>query len=1518
VDGEGRVETFGKYELLSLLATGGMAQIFLARELHSGRPGQLVVKRLLPQFTENEDFVTMFLNEARIAARLRHPNVVRVFDLGAEGSSYFIAMEHVHGRDLHQVHRQARRAGTPFPAELACRVIIDACAGLDHAHKQADADGRPLGIVHRDVSPQNLLLAFDGSVKVVDFGIAKAADQVGLTRSGIIKGKCAYMSPEQALGEPLDHRSDVFALGVVLHELLTGERLFKRATDAHTLMALVDCQVPPPSKVNAAAPRALDALVLSALGRQRADRYGDAHEFSRALEAWLAHQQRPSTHGALATFLAGLFPEATSAPAETDPPPATAAPVPPELVAPAPETEPPTLELDSPYLSSRPGLLEPGTMVDDRFRVEAHLATGGMGEVYRAEHVHLKRPVALKLIRRAFAHDASSWARFRREAELVSKLESAHVVRVFDFGRTSDGQLYLAMEYVDGTTLDVLVREGPLPPEQVTGMLLQVCEGLAEAHALGVIHRDLKPGNLVLGRRRDGTPVVKILDFGIARGPSSDGGQRLTRLGSSIGTPAYMAPEQARAEAVDHRTDVYALGCVAYELLTGQPPFRAASPSALVLMHLNNKPAPLEQLRPALAARPALCAAVLRALEKTPADRFSSVGELARALSSTEAPTSPAPVADWPPAEPPPARPSAPQPPAATPEPLAPPTGELPFVAGRRPETGAGTQAVFAFVEVVGVAPSQGRELLRHALPAVAPFDGFLEADDEDGLLLGFTANAQPPATRAALATFALRAAVEEQSARLATPGRLRAALVAGQLASQSAPVPAALARARLLCASGGDQVVCERALLAGLEPCVVATQAGDVARLSRGATPRRAEQPLVGRAGVLTLLERRLSFSVRAPLVVRGAAGAGRTALALELASRAREHGHLVVSATATPAWRHGPGALVEALACSAAGVPRDARRRLLPPALAALGLSASLCEAVLIAAGVVQLPWAFTVGQAVHALRELLRAAAGGRRVVLLIDGLEHVDQQGLEAFATLVRHPVEGELTIAFTSPALANTHLEGASVSDLPALSRAELGALALGVLGVSPGERLLNALEERAHGLPGHARAWLELLVARGALREGELADDLPDLDAAGAARAWLSLQPVATQRAFEAAAAQGEVFDLADVPRALPGVPRDALDALASRALSLGAERWMLRRSGDTAATSALRSAEGPVLHRRLALTLVERGKAAPRSVDPLVVGRHFLASGDLSQACALLEHAAEAALRRRAPAEAADALRGLAAALRASAGASARRLDCLVRAAALRLAARDPAAARAYLDEALALAEPGPGTAELWLVHARSLRVEGRRSKAESALARAEPTPEWLRALVAVERGETLEGEGDAVGAMVAFEAALAASAAGATAARWHGEFDLRARVEARLAALSLQLNDVPRARRLFQSSAALWGSAGQAAGEARALSSLGAAGMAAKDPAAAAISFAAAAEAAGRSGDLLLQARALLQLARVQARAGAQPEAAASARTAQQLAQWVGWGQGAEEARALSASTRPEGPTR
>jgi formylglycine-generating enzyme required for sulfatase activity/tRNA A-37 threonylcarbamoyl transferase component Bud32 len=298
----------GRYTLLHKLATGGMAEIYLAKT--SGIEGFekiVVLKRILPHLSANELFVSMFLDEARVAANLEHPNIVNVYDIGKAGDDYFFTMAYLHGEDLSNVLREAARAGRGVPLSLALYVVQAVCAGLHYAHEHAALDGTPLGIVHRDVSTTNVLVTYDGGVKLLDFGIAKAANQSKMTQVGVRKGKASYMSPEQCRAEPLDRRSDIFAIGILLWELTTMRGLF-RADNELAVMSLIAHYDPPmPSSVVEGYPEELEAIVMKALARDREQRYATARELQDDLEAFVREYRLGSTAGELATMMRELF-----------------------------------------------------------------------------------------------------------------------------------------------------------------------------------------------------------------------------------------------------------------------------------------------------------------------------------------------------------------------------------------------------------------------------------------------------------------------------------------------------------------------------------------------------------------------------------------------------------------------------------------------------------------------------------------------------------------------------------------------------------------------------------------------------------------------------------------------------------------------------------------------------------------------------------------------------------------------------------------------------------------------------------------------------------------------------------------------------------------------------------------------------------------------------------------------------------------------------------------------------------
>ncbi|HEX8954446.1 MAG TPA: serine/threonine-protein kinase [Polyangia bacterium] len=326
---------FGKYLLVERLAQGGMAEVF--RAVYQGAAGfekQVAVKRILPVFDGTREFVAMFVDEARIASSLTHVNIVQVSDFGELDGSYYLAMELVDGVDLGRLREAASRRGLRIPVPIVAYIVAEAARGLAYAHEKRGGDGAPLGIVHRDVSPQNVLVSYAGEVKIADFGIAKATGKLHKTESGAVMGKIRYMSPEQINGEPLDGRSDLFALGVIFWELLVGAPLWTGDNPGAVSDQVKNAKVEPPSRRGRELPAEIDRIVLKALERQRDARYARAAELARELSAWLAQAAPSLTREDVGAFVAEVIPRESLV--EAPPPPSDEARQP---TAPAPKSD---------------------------------------------------------------------------------------------------------------------------------------------------------------------------------------------------------------------------------------------------------------------------------------------------------------------------------------------------------------------------------------------------------------------------------------------------------------------------------------------------------------------------------------------------------------------------------------------------------------------------------------------------------------------------------------------------------------------------------------------------------------------------------------------------------------------------------------------------------------------------------------------------------------------------------------------------------------------------------------------------------------------------------------------------------------------------------------------------------------------------------------------------------------------------------------------------------------------------
>jgi serine/threonine protein kinase/TolA-binding protein len=675
---------FGKYHLLGPLAQGGMGALYLAVGGDRGLERLMVIKTVLPHLADAE-YVARFRDEAKVVVKLSHGNLIPVFDAGLVGGELFLAMDFVEGRDLRAVWNRCAKKQVAFPIDVAVYIVKELCRGLAYAHGFPD-----LHLVHRDISPPNVLVSYTGEVKLTDFGLASSTLKIEKTAPGIIYGKVAYMSPEQARGEKLDGRSDMYAAAIVLWELLTGRQLFPPGKDQPQDL-LARAKNPEPMRPSRRAPRVpaeLDEICLKALAAAKDDRYTDCDAMRMALQSWLA-QNAPTTDGTrMSGFLQELFAEdigrerserndmlaRVRTRALTLPPTdelrqmiehgthtrgdasGDAA-----LIHDAPVRKPgsvgrratdrqddPTDRRRAPDRRSLAGKLagaehsagaalanpvharlvdeaEPdliGSEVDGRYRVLELIGEGGMGKVYLAEHVEIGKRVALKVLHPSYSRMPDLVERFRREARAASKIGHPNIVDVTDSGTTADGSVYFVMEYLEGVELgSVIEREGALDVARALRITGQICRALAAAHREGIIHRDLKPENIYLITRDGTADVVKVLDFGIAKTTEAEAARerRLTSPGMAMGTPEYMSPEQAAGRPADARCDVYALGAIMYEMVTGIPPYSGDNFMEILTKKATQDPPPPSIVRGELASQ--VSDLVMAAMARSPNDR---------------------------------------------------------------------------------------------------------------------------------------------------------------------------------------------------------------------------------------------------------------------------------------------------------------------------------------------------------------------------------------------------------------------------------------------------------------------------------------------------------------------------------------------------------------------------------------------------------------------------------------------------------------------------------------------------------------------------------------------------------------------------------------------------------------------------------------------------------------------------------------------------------------------------------
>ena len=631
---------FGRYSLLAPLAEGGMGALYLGCQGERGLEKLCVIKTVLPQLADAE-YVARFRDEAKVVVRLSHGNLVPVFDAGtvriADRDELYLAMEHVDGKDLRAVWNRCAQKGVAFPVDIAAYIARELARGLHHAHTTGD-----IGLVHRDVSPPNVLLSFAGEVKLTDFGLAASAIKKEKTAPGVIYGKVSYMSPEQARGEQLDGRTDLFAVGVILWELLTGRQLFPQA-EVNLIERVRAPVIDPPSRLTARVPQELDEIVVRALEPDRHSRFADCDGFRAALAGFLAKTAPTIDNERVSSFLRHLFSdeidrdrrartellEALHVDPEHSAQPTAVAAAAVALTA----TRPGNTEVPVHGAGDTSGLI--GSLLDGKYQVRRIIGEGGMGLVYEAEHIDIGRKVAIKILHPAFTRSPDVVARFRSEARAATRVGHPHIIDVFDSGTTVDGAVYLVMEHLEGRDLGWVIGDSaPLDIARAGAIGKDICEALAAAHKAGILHRDLKPENIFLIDRADRRDFVKVLDFGIAKTIDSvtDRSAHHTSPGVAMGTPEYMAPEQAAGLDVDARADIYSVGAILYEMLSGRAPHEGNNVMEVLTKKATVIPTSLRVLRPEVPA--ALVSLVDRALSREPGDRPASMRVMADELSA--------------------------------------------------------------------------------------------------------------------------------------------------------------------------------------------------------------------------------------------------------------------------------------------------------------------------------------------------------------------------------------------------------------------------------------------------------------------------------------------------------------------------------------------------------------------------------------------------------------------------------------------------------------------------------------------------------------------------------------------------------------------------------------------------------------------------------------------------------------------------------------------------------------------
>jgi serine/threonine protein kinase len=602
------MEKLGKYELREVLGRGGMGIVYRAFDPVMDR--EVALKIVHEKSLDVPETRARFVREARTAGKLSHDNITIIHDLGELDGKMFIVMEYLPGRDLRTVIENKE----PLTLQEKLDIARQICRGLHYAHANI--------IVHRDIKPENIKVLSDGRIKIMDFGIAKPYAPLSeqavpdtnpvLTRVGMRIGTPWYMSPEQVKGAPVDKRSDIFSFGVLLYELLTYRKPFDG--DDTTVLYKILHEEPEPIRLEESGlGMGLQRVLSKCLAKDPQQRYSDCQIVLRDLDtvpvAGVAGRSLAEIIEEGARLVDGRrFDEALLKYNEV------------LEIDPGNEEARKAIERvrdERQEIAAHAVLSEKiiGEVVS-HFRIIERISGGGMGVVYKAEDLTLKRIVALKFLLSEMTGDKVAKRRFLKEARAASALDHPNICTIHEIGETIDGLLFICMAYYPGDNLSKKLEAGPFDIVEALEISIRVARGLARAHENGIVHRDIKPANIII------TPgdEVKVVDFGVAKLSS---GTRITKAGSLVGTLPYMSPEQVRGLELDARTDIWSLGVLMYQILTGKLPFMGDNEAAVFYSVVNEDPMPASRLRQDLP--PELERIVGQALKKNLAERYQSM-----------------------------------------------------------------------------------------------------------------------------------------------------------------------------------------------------------------------------------------------------------------------------------------------------------------------------------------------------------------------------------------------------------------------------------------------------------------------------------------------------------------------------------------------------------------------------------------------------------------------------------------------------------------------------------------------------------------------------------------------------------------------------------------------------------------------------------------------------------------------------------------------------------------------------